>query len=140
MIATIFISLFFIAVTAYILLGLGNAVYNFSYLGNAAISTQPRWEHTLYYTIAIYPTLAILAIYIAGEYFVVDNVVDTITETRNMLYFCIGHLVMSIMGVSTARHLMKLHKAHVILLVLNVLAGSGYIYASVFAIANLFRH
>ena len=123
--------------STYILLGLGTVVYHHSYLSKPAALNIHGWEYRLYHIICLYPILAVMGIYIADEFFVADTVVNTIIETRNMMYFCTAHFILSILAISVSRMLRRQHKAYNILTVLNVLAGCCYMYADVFAIANL---
>lgn len=139
--AGLFILSLFILISSFVILGSGWLVYNHSYLGHLHSTRQlPRWENTLYYALVVYPIASTVFIYIAGVFFLVDNKVDTKAETWNMLIFCAGHFLLSILSVTVAQYLKNLHKVNVIFIITSVIAGGGYLYAGVFAINNLLKH
>ena len=130
----------FLLISTFVILGGGHLAYSYSYLSRLSPSRQlPTWENTMYYTLAIYPVAALIFIYAAGEFFLGDNKVDTIGETRNMLIFCTGHFLLSMQSVSIAQYLQTRHKANVILIITSVIAGGGYLYAGFFAANQLLK-
>lgn len=119
--------LFYIMLTFVFIISFTSICYELSpYSRRDATTRLPSWERKTLYTIAGYPPLSLLLfailIVLLPEWY------NTTAPTKSIVvWYCIGHILISVLGATGAWYLRRRNKRNTIYFVTDVFSGSIYV-------------
>lgn len=129
---------FMLLISVPVQLSLSMVTYEVSHLNKMSVSHPLRiWERTIYYFIAGYPLILLVGMYIIDSFQLVSIKVNQPVQMQYVLWFCIAHFLLSVLGISVSKYLRKKHKTHIVFTIVNIIAGGCYLYTCLWAITEL---
>lgn len=119
--------LFYVVLAFVFVVSFTSVCYELSpYSRKDAKVSLPEWERKTLYTIAGYPPLSLLLFIILA--FTLPEWYDTTAPTQHIvIWFCVWHVLISVIGASGAWYLRKRNRRNTIYFVTDVFSGSIYV-------------